>query len=770
MNPRPDGDRHAEIHRRLAEALAELVPDDPGIPPHPYLRRHLAQHAAQGRVLDDAHVPPSLLPWETSSGLGRLLAGGTNPSDRQQWLQAWAKLEPFSRGLTPLSRLTSLHLAHHAATARHQPLPPSPPADPVLAGSPVTPLWSDCASPDNVWAVTEAAVTSLTTVNAGRRARVQPLLVTGDDHGVIRILRHDGSAAAPPIAVHDGAIEHLVTLHEGLLATGATDGTVSVLDALRGRTIVPVLKRPGTWVSSLTLHHPQGRAPVLLAAWSDGHAAAFNTAAFQPIDLPLPRIEKAAAILRGTTLRDGSGLLLYAQHDTVSSFDGRTAVMRSRHPAAVRALLALPTYGHYAVGDADGTLSVHDATSHGQPCVARTDAASEGAVTALALVEFDGRQALASAGADGTVRLWRPDTLEALGQSIQAHSAPVTALSSFTERPGARLITAGADRTVRNWPLAGATFEHGRAAWTPVTASALSPGPSHRLAVTEGSGTLAWNIDTGVKHPVIDDEPVTALAWVRLRDRVLLAAARSDNSIAVFDACAPRGSAPVATLRGHYSPALALVAIEGPGASSRLASASADGSVRLWNLDTEEALAIRKDHKFSVRCLASKRAEGGVLLASGGSDGNLRIWEAADLAQHGRTIRCGQHIVNDVAFAPGRGPAGPQLVTAGQSGTLRFWEPDTGPEAVYEFDPGDGELNAVTAFPVHGHRVAFAAAGSTSIHVWDPVADRHLLQIVTGYRVNALRTAPQRPGESSTVLLATGEAGTMIFRIHHDRL
>ncbi|MEU9089805.1 benzoate transporter [Streptomyces sp. NPDC048428] len=776
MTPRPGSDRHTEIHRRLAAALAELVPDDPGIPPHPYLRRHLAQHAAQGRVLDDAHVPPSLLPWETSSGLGRLLAGGNDPSDRQQWLRAWAKLEPFSRGLTPLSRLTSLHLAHHAATARHQPLSTPAPGDAVLAGSPVTPLWSDCASPDNVWAVTEAAVTSLATVRAGRRARAQPLLVTGDDHGVVRILRPDGSAAAPPIAVHDGAIEHLVTLHEGLLATGATDGTVSVLDALRGRTIGPVLRRPGTWVSSLTLYRPRDRGQVLLAAWSDGYLAAFNTAAFQQIDIPLPRLERAAAMVRGTTRPDGSGLLLYAQHDTVSSFDGRTAVMRSRHPAAVRALVALTPAGHYAVGDGHGTLSVHDVTVPGRAIVSSTVATSEGAVTALALVEAEDRQVLVSAGADGTVCLWRTEPLEPLeplaplGESIQAHSAPVTALSAFTERPGARLITAGADRTVRNWPLDGATFQHGRAAWTPVTASALSPGPPHRLAVTEGSSTLAWDIGTGEKHPVIDDEQVTALAWVRRRDHVLLAAARSDNSIALFDASAAGDSAPVATLHGHYSPALALVAVEGPGPSSRLASASADGSVRLWDLDTSQPVAIRKDHKFSVRCLATGSTGAGSLLASGGSDGNLRIWETADLTQYGRTIRCGQNIVNDVAFAPGRAAAGLRLVTAGQNGTLKFWEPDSAAEALREFDPGDGELNAVTAFPVQGQRVAFATAGSTSIHLWDPAAGRHLLQIVTGYRVHALRTAPQQPGEPSTVLLATGEAGTMIFRIHHDRL
>ncbi|WP_097870146.1 WD40 repeat domain-containing protein [Streptomyces sp. rh34] len=760
-------DRHAEIHRQLAAALAELVPDDPSIPPHPYLRRHLAQHAAQGRVLDDTHVPPALLPWESSSGLGRLLAGEGDRPAQQQWLQAWATLEPYSRDLSPLSRLTSLHLAHHAAMSRDTPSPRPGSPDAPFDRSPVTPLWSDCASPDNVWALNDADVVSLTSTVPRPRAPHRALLVTGDDHGVVRVLRRDGSASAPPITLHEGAVSHLLTLPEGIVATGSTDGAVAILDAARGRPIGPVARRTGAWVTSLTLHRPQGGAPVLLAAWSDGHLAAFTTATLHRADVPLPSPEPVAALLSGTTRPDG-GPLLIARHDTVAGFDGRTTRVRSRHPAPVRTLVALAEPGSYAVGDSDGNLSVHSAGPDSRTRSVR--ATTSGAVTSLAVVTVEGRETLASGGADGTVRLWRPEGLEPVGASLQAHAEAVTALTALSERSGTRLITAGSDRTIRNWPLAGATFRHGRAGWNRVTASALSPGPAHLLAVTEGTTTLVRNIDTGEKWPVIDDEPVTALAWARRHHRPVLAAALSDNSIALHTLGPGDAPTPPPRLRGHFSPALALLALPGGDGSRLLASGSADGTVRLWDLDRHSEAAVFDDHRFSVRCLASTRTDDGVLLASGGSDGNLRVWDVAALAQHGPTIRCGQNIVNDVAFAHLRGGPGLRMVTAGQNGTLRLWDPDAASGHLAEFAPGDGELHAVTAFRVHGRRVVFAAAGATGIHLWDAAADRLLLQIVTGHPVSALRTAPQPEGEPSTVLLATAEAGTMIFRVHHDRL
>ncbi|MGH3829229.1 MAG: hypothetical protein ACRDRS_02065 [Pseudonocardiaceae bacterium] len=50
------------VHRRITDRLNQLVPTDSGIALHPYLRRHLVEHAARGGVLDDEYVPAGLLP------------------------------------------------------------------------------------------------------------------------------------------------------------------------------------------------------------------------------------------------------------------------------------------------------------------------------------------------------------------------------------------------------------------------------------------------------------------------------------------------------------------------------------------------------------------------------------------------------------------------------------------------------------------------------------------------------------------------------------
>ncbi|MGA5374394.1 WD40 repeat domain-containing protein [Streptomyces griseoincarnatus] len=755
--------RHAAIHREIAAALAGLVPADPTIPPHPYLRRHLAEHAAEGNVLDDEHVPPALLAWETSSEVRRLLATDDNRSDRRQWLHAWAMLEPFARQADPVSRLTSLRLSHYAAASLPQAQAQQTAPPQTFNATPVTPLWSHYASPVPAWTATPSDVTSLAAVKSAKGKATA--IAAGDKAGTLRILRLDGSLAHAPIEVHRGAISHLMPLRGGLIITAGTDGCVAAVDAVHGQLIRKVIVcRERTWVSSLTAYQPTGQLPLLLAAFSDGHVVAFDPGRFQTHTVALPELQDSSAVMCSVQMPDGHTCLLFTQRDTVNCFDGHTASLHSRHPARVRALLPMPQAGQYAVADEDGHVSLYDLTTTPVDTAPIATARHAAPVTNLLVTSLDQQSALVSAAGDGTLRLWRIPSLKPIEGPLAAHTAPVTAMTHLYGA-GQRLFTAGADRIVRSWPVDRQTFALAPKAWNHITASALSPAPTRLLAAARASRIVVWDLATNTHRTLLKGRKVTALAWPRQHGRLLLAAALSDNNIVCADLVTKRQTGPV--LRGHFLPINSLVSLSA-ARGELLASGSADGRVCVWDLQTGDMLEDFGHHKLSVRCLATHQSGGRALLASGGSDGAVRVWDVDGLRQIGRTIRCDQDIINDLAFVSWH-DGGLLIASAGQDGTLKLWDVETGQPAD-ELTLNDGELGAVTALRLPLERTALAVAGKTSIHLWDATADRHLLRIVTGAPLRTLKTVPDPDGAASSILLASGEAGTMAFRLHHDQL
>ncbi|MEU9502470.1 benzoate transporter [Streptomyces sp. NPDC048196] len=771
MSGRHPGAHHGDIHRQIAGALAALVTDDATIPPHPYLSRHLAQHAAYGNVLNDAHVPPALLPWESSAAVRRLLHHQDTPQAEQSWLTAWAALEPFLNSTDPTSRLASLHLAHHAAAFRR--IPPSQlPTTSRLAGSRVSPLWSDCAPPDSIWSITDHRIEALAhvTTPAGRH-----VLVSGDEHGTVRFWRPDGTPAATAVHTDGGAVQHLLPLQDGLLAAGSTDGTVRIVDTARGRLISQVHHRPRTWVSSLILYTPAGHPPVLLAAHSDGHLAALNTATYRPIDLPLPVLPPAPALLTGVAPPDADGtLLVIAQDHTVSQWDGRSLTTRTHHNGQLRAIIALPATGHYATGDESGALAIWDLSAPDSPA-AQSPTLHAGAITALATCTADGHPAIASAGTDGTVRLWHANTALPIGDALQGHALPVTALTGFTPHGRARLITSSADNTVRSWPLTGHTARPARPAWRRINAAAMPATHTHKplLAVATEDGLKVWNIHTGHSRTVPVGEMPTALHWTCIDGTLVLAAAHSDASITLHPLLPDAATAgPLPTLTGHALPVTALTTLTDQ-TTTLLATGSADGTVRLWNLLTHRQLAVFRDHRLSVRTLAVLDTADGPLLASGGTDGNLRLWDPVTRAQHGATVRCGQHTINAVAAGPHHQGIEPLIATAGQDGTVRLWNlTSTGLTAnPVRLAPEDGPLTALTCLHGPAQRTFLAAAGRSSIHLWDAATGTPLLRLVTGQPTTSLSAHLPSPDTtpSSPCLMAVGDAGVRVFRLDLDQ-
>src|SRR5262249_30190043 len=85
----------------------------------------------------------------------------------------------------------------------------------------------------------------------------------------------------------------------------------------------------------------------------------------------------------------------------------------------------------------------------------------------------------------------------------------------------------------------------------------------------------------------------------------------------------------------------------GPG--RRLASASRDGSVRLWEVGSGQPGRALAGHEGEVRDVAF--SPDGATLASAGADGTVRLWAAAS-GQPGRVLRGHDGPVLRVAFSP----------------------------------------------------------------------------------------------------------------------
>ncbi|OYT72166.1 MAG: hypothetical protein CFK52_05795 [Chloracidobacterium sp. CP2_5A] len=80
-----------------------------------------------------------------------------------------------------------------------------------------------------------------------------------------------------------------------------------------------------------------------------------------------------------------------------------------------------------------------------------------------------------------------------------------------------------------------------------------------------------------------------------------------------------------ATLSGHEH-VIKSLAYHGNG--DWLASASGDGTVRVWDLKSRREVAVLAGHEYSVQAVAI--APDGLRLASGGADGTARIWSLRD--------------------------------------------------------------------------------------------------------------------------------------------
>jgi WD40 repeat protein len=226
-------------------------------------------------------------------------------------------------------------------------------------------------------------------------------------------------------------------------------------------------------------------------------------------------------------------------------------------------------------------------------------------------------------------------------------------------------------------------------------------------------------------------------------------------------------------LTGHTAAVSRIRYLTLPGRGTVLASASDDGTIRLWDPDTATPIGTPlTGHTSTVEDLTVlTHPDGRTLLASAGRDETVRIWDPTTGHSLGDPLTGHTSPVVGVCPLPGRDPDGRTLLaSAGQDGTVRIWDPTTGHSLG---DPLTGHTGGVWGVcPLPGWdpdgRTLLATTGQDgTVRIWDPTTGHPLGDPLTGHTGPVWGVCPL-PGwdpdghpDGRTLLATTGQDGTV---------
>jgi len=320
----------------------------------------------------------------------------------------------------------------------------------------------------------------------------------------------------------------------------------------------------------------------------------------------------------------------------------------------------------------------------------------------------DGKQ-IASASIDGTIKLWSSTGVYQTTLKTGQQNNSV----SFS-KDGKSLVAASGDG-VRLWT--GPHFSRVRFWPDPQSAYWVSFSPDGQRFVASGGSNIIklWRADGRLMHELKGHGEQIYRA-IFSHNSKLIASASADNTIKVWDAATGQE---LRTLRGHqdevyrvkFSPDDRMIASGGRDDTVRLWQPTSqlgndsNDLVRLWRGNDDALLKTLTGHRNEIMDLDF--SQDGKTLASASGDGSIKLWRT-----HSDAVRLrNEKPLNSLAFS-----SNGRFLVAGSLSRLLFWQTDGKPLDVITGAGGTGYLNTISLSP--DNRLLAAASDAGEVRLW----------------------------------------------------